>query len=56
MKRVLLAAGALGAVVYMKLCVPGFTEEFVPQMQAWLAMEQISLVLSEEAMAWLVIP
>lgn len=56
MKRVLLAAGVLGAIVYLKLCMPGFSENFVPQMQGWLAMEQVSIVLPEEAMAWLMLP
>lgn len=56
LKRALLAAGVLCAVVYMKLCIPGFSEEFVPQLQGWLAMEQVSVLLPEEGMAWLILP
>ena len=55
-KRVLLAAGVLCAVVYLKLCIPGFSEEFMPQLQDWLAMEQVSVVLPEEGMNWLILP
>ena len=56
MKRVLLAAGMLMAVVYLKLCVPGFSENTVPLMKEWLEMEQVSLCLPEEAMDWLLLP
>ena len=56
MKRVLLAAGALCAIVYLKLCIPGFSETFIPQLQDWLAMEQVSVVLPEEGMSWLILP
>lgn len=53
MRRAVLAVGVLGAVVYLKLCLPGFAEEFVPLLRGWLALEQISIPISAEAMAWL---
>ena len=56
MKRGLLAAGVLGAVVYLKLFLPGFAEGFVPLMREWLSLEQIVIPVSEEAMSWLILP
>lgn len=56
MKRAAAAAGVLCAVIYMKLFLPGFAEEVVPLLRDWLALEQIAVPLSEEAMAWLALP
>ena len=56
MKRVMLAAGVLGAVVYLKLLVPGFAEEFAPLMSGWLSLDQITIPLPGEMMAWLMLP
>lgn len=53
MKRVLAAAALFGAVVYLKIFLPGFSEEFVPLMQTWLDLEQVAVPLPAEAMAWL---
>lgn len=56
MKRVLAAVTLFAAVIYLKYCLPGFVEDFLPLMRQWLAMEQIAIPVPEEAMAWLLLP
>lgn len=53
MKRILASAALFGAVIYLKLCLPGFSEEFLPLLQNWLDLEQVAIPLPAEAMAWL---
>lgn len=53
MKRAALAAALFGAVIYLKLCLPGFSREFMPLLRAWLDLEQVAIPLPAEAMAWL---
>lgn len=53
MKRAIAAAALFGAVIYLKLCLPGFSEEFMPLFRQWLELEQVAIPLPAEAMAWL---
>lgn len=52
MKRAV-AAALFGAVIYLKLCLPGFSEEFIPLLHRWLELEQVAIPLPAEAVAWL---
>ena len=53
MKRTIAAAALFGAAIYLKFCLPGFSEEFMPLFQGWLELEQVQIPLPAEAMAWL---
>ena len=53
MKRAIAAAALFGAVIYLKLCLPGFSEEFMPLLRDWLDLEQVAIPLPLEVMAWL---
>lgn len=53
MKRILAAAALFGAVVYLKFCLPGFGEEFVPLLKNWLGLEQVYIPLPAEVTAWM---
>lgn len=55
MKQGILCAALLGITVYLKLCLPGFAEEYMPLLHGWLGLEQVVIPLPEEAMAWLVL-
>lgn len=52
MKRVIASAAVLVAVVYLKLCIPSFGEEFMPLLRSWLDLEQAAI--PAEAVSWLV--
>lgn len=56
MRQTVLCAGLLGAVIYLKFFLPGFSDGFIPLLHEWLALEQVSIPLPAEAMAWLGLP
>lgn len=53
MKRVGAAVALFCGVIYLKYCLPGFSEEFMSLLREWLALEQVRIPLPAEAMAWL---
>ena len=52
LKRAVVAAVLVCAVIYLKYCLPGFAEEFVPLLHGWLELEQVSIPLPVEVMTW----
>lgn len=53
MKRAGTAVALFCGVILLKYCLPGFSEEFLPLLRAWLALEQVRIPLPAEAMTWL---
>lgn len=53
MKRAFAAAALFGVTIYLKFCLPGFSDDFMPLLRNWLELEQVQLRLPEEVTAWL---
>lgn len=52
-RRVLAAAAALLAVVYLKVFMPGVSEQILPTLREMTAQRQVVLYLPESAVSWL---
>lgn len=53
MRRVLAAAAALLAIVYVRMCMPEAAQKLMPALSEITAQEQLILRLPESAASWL---
>ena len=52
-KRLLAAGFILLGALYLRVCLPAFSEELFPAVRRMLALEQAALTLPEGVAAWL---